>query len=304
MGAGFKAAGSGLLVVLALALAAPQAGATTTGCRGGLPGTSSESPPVELPGSLEAPVLGSYALFRRPAQPADTLPPVNSTGGELEGELSGYYASEIRQVAALPDGRRFFVIPGLPRVLPTPPLSCFPKSLRKEIAKENEEALRRQSEPRYCVVETGSRRGLSGNTCVAFADVAKSEQIFGLSLIGPATEVALVPDGVASVRIVGPGTRRVTIPVSENAYLYTAPNDLVAKQRQLLRSLLELNVPKNPTKAQRQRLRRRVERTVRTIVLKTEAGRIEWLGPGGALIRSIAQPRSFDQLVGGPISTG
>ena len=306
MGAGFKRAGLVLAVVLALGLAsATQAAAKSQSCGGGgLLGASTESFSVELPGGLEAPVLSSYGVFRRPQRPADLLPPVNPAGAELEAELSGYYASEIRQVAALPDGGRFFVIPGLPRVLNPPPLRCFPKSLRKGIAKLVEEQRKRQTEPRYCVIEMGARRGLPSSECVAFAEVTSARRIFSFSLFGPPTTAMLVPDGVASVRIVGPGNREKTIPVSENAFLYSAPHDLVLEQRRMLHRVLTRKSPKHPTKAQRQRLYRLIDRTVRAIALRTEPSKVDWLGPGGAVIKSISRPRAGDAVAGASISTG
>ncbi len=303
MAAGFKRVGPVLLVAVTLALAAaPQASAATSracnGGGGGPLGGLGESFPVELPGSLEAPVLGAFGVFRRPQQPSDQLPPVNPAGAELEGELSGYYSSEIRQVASLPDGRRFFVIPGLPRAFKAPPLGCFPKSVRKRLAKIFEEERKRQTEPRYCVIETGPRRGVASSECAAFADVASSQLIFSLSFLGSTTSAVLVPDGVASVRIVGPGTRRVQIPVSENAYLYTPPRGLVVAQVRMLRRLFK-QTPKHPTKAQRKSLYRRIERVVHTIALKTEPSKVEWLGPGGVLVRSISRP----PLAGGARAT-
>jgi hypothetical protein len=306
MGAGFKRAGLVLTVVLALGLvSATQAAAKSQSCRGGgLLGASTESFSVELPGGLEAPVLSSYGVFRRPQRSADLLPPVNPAGAELEDELSGYYASEIRQVAALPDGGRFFVIPGLPRVLNPPPLRCFPKSLRKGIAKIVEEERKRQTEPRYCVIEMGARRGLSSSECVAFAEVASARRIFSFSLFRSPTTAMLVPDGVASVRIVGPGNREKTIPVSENAFLYSAPHDLVLEQRRLLHRVLTRKSPKHPTKAQRQQLYRLIDRTVRAIALRTEPSKVEWLGPGGAVIKSISRPQAGDAVAGASISTG
>ncbi len=236
----FKRAGSVLAFVLALGLAsATQAAAAKS----------------------HSSVLASYGVFRRPQRAADMLPPVNPAGGELEYELSGYYASEIRQVAALPNGERFFVIPGLPRVFNPPPLRCFPRSLRKRIEKFAEEERKRQTEPRYCVIEVGARRGLSSSACGAFAEVASARRIFSFSLFGPPTTAMLVPDGVASVRIVGPGKRQTTIPVSENAFLYAAPRHLVLEQRRLLHRLFTRKSPKHPTKAQRRHLYRLIERT-------------------------------------------
>jgi hypothetical protein len=307
MGAGFKRAGSVLAFVLALGLASTTqaAAAKSHGCSGGgLLGSSTESSPVELPGGLEAPVLAGYGLFRRAQRAADMLPPVNPAGFELEGELSGYYASEIRQVAALPDGRRFFVIPGLPRVFNPPPLRCFPKSLRKRIEKSVEEERKRQTEPRYCVIEVGARRGLSSSECAAFADVARARGIFRLSFYRPSTTAMLVPDGVATVRIVGPGKRRTTIPVSENAFLYATPHDLVREQGRLLRRLLSRKSPKRPTKAQRRQLYRLIDRTFRTITLRTEPSKVEWLGPGGALVKSISRPSLADDAAGALIFSG
>jgi hypothetical protein len=304
MGAGVKGLGLALLAALAVATAlAPQAeGAQRSRCSGGgsLLGAPSESLPVELPGSLETAILTLYGVFRRPAQEADRLPPINSAGGELEGDLSGYYGSEIRQVASLADGRRFFVVPGLPRVMELPPPGCVPKAFRKQLAKSVEEQRKHQTEPEYCIIEIGPQRGASNTECVAFAAIDTSARVFSPSFFRPTTSAVLVPDGVASVRIVGPGTRQATLPVSENAYLDTMPHDLVLRQQHLLRHVLNRKPVKHPTKAQRRQLSRLLDRTFRTIVLETEPTKVEWLGPGGALVKSISRPSTFRDIVGAP----
>ena len=80
---------------------------------------------AELPGAPEAAVLNSFAVLRRAAVPSDQPPPLNSLDQEFGFELAGYYPGEVRRLIALPDGRSFYLVVGLPRVVSLPPARCL-----------------------------------------------------------------------------------------------------------------------------------------------------------------------------------
>ncbi|MEA2214580.1 MAG: hypothetical protein QOK19_141 [Solirubrobacteraceae bacterium] len=300
MGVGFK--WTGLLVVLFFSLAlVPQASAAKkVRCKNaGIVHPGSQFP-VELPGSLEAPVLSSFGVLRRAALPGDALPPVNAAATEVEGQLTGYYASEIRQVAKLPNGRRFFLVPGLPRTLSLRNPSCLPASLRKLVESQQKKA----AEPRYCIVEAPSREAFAMGECEPFADAAKSSSLFHLFHSGEPVAL-LVPDGVGDVRITGPGKAAVTVPVSENSYVYTPPSGIVKLTAVLLHKLFRAEqLPAHPTKAQRRRAFQRFERTLEEVANRTEPSKVEWLGAAGAVVRTTRRPSNaglgiFGGILGG-----
>jgi hypothetical protein len=300
MGVGFKRTGSVLLVLFALALVPQGAAAKQASCKNAGFVRPASQGPVELPGSLEAPVLASYGVLRRAALPADLLPPVNAAATEVEGQLSGYYASEIRQMARLPNGQRFFVVPGLPRTLSLRNPSCVPASLRKLIEAQQKKA----AEPRYCIVEAPSREAFANGECEPFADAAKSGALFSLFRSGQ-TVALLVPDGVGSVRITGPGKAGVTVPVSENTYLYTPPPGLTKLAARLFHKLFKAeHLPAHPTKAQRRRAFQRFERTLEEVATRTEPSKVEWLGAAGTVLTTTRRPSDTGpSLLGGIIET-
>src|ERR1700753_2913556 len=110
MSVGVRGLGSVLLGVGPWA-APPLAAAAKTsgGCGRGRVVALEESSPVELSGSLEAPALAGYRVLRRARLPRHAVPALAPAGLALENELRGYYPNEIRLLAALPDGRRFFL---------------------------------------------------------------------------------------------------------------------------------------------------------------------------------------------------
>ncbi len=57
--------------------------------------------------SVEAPLLAGYALFRRRAQPSDSLPALNPAASQLDVQLGSDYPAYVRQLAALPGGARY-----------------------------------------------------------------------------------------------------------------------------------------------------------------------------------------------------
>jgi hypothetical protein len=292
-----------LFATLALACAAAGAAQPAVAakqpaaCRGSkLFGPEDLQPPAELPGALEATVLASYAVFNRPQVASDQLPPVNSTGLSLEFRISSYYPGEIRQLLALPDGHRYMAIPGFLRTSQVPPAICLPKQLRKYRPKLVEEETRRRTEPAYCVVELGSKHIFSGVECTLFSEAASSESVF---TAGPGSEtvVAMVPNGVSSVRVVYPSGPALTAAVSENAYMVSVPAAILREQRKLSRELNKIPLAKHPTHAQRRKAEKAFAKIFHRLERETEPLRVEWLAPGGAVLRTTNRPHENGGLV-------
>jgi hypothetical protein len=267
-------------------------------CRGAnILGGGSEQPIAELPGALEAPVLSSYGVFARPQGAADQLPPVNTAGISLEFRMSSYYPSEIRQLRVLPDNRRFLAVPGFQRTFKIPPAICLPKEVRKHRAQIVEEETRRASQPSYCVIEVGGRHRFGGGVgCTLFSEVAKSQSVFSA---GPdsTTVIGLVPNGVSAVRVVYPRGPVVVAPVSENSYLLTVPAGILRAERKFLRQQGKLRIPHHPTKAQLHRLERAYSRIERRMAAATEPLRVEWLGAGGTVLKTIPRPHGDEAQI-------
>lgn len=276
-----------LALVLALFAAGGAAAATKPSCRGVrlTAGLGEPQPPAELEGSLEASVLAQYGVFRRAQVAGDELPPVNPAAETIGHSLSGYYPSEIRLLAALPSGERFYVVPGLPRAISVARPDCLPKALREDLERQKAKA----AEPRYCVVATAASAELGGEACTPFGEVGSSTPLF--SLFGAEAPTALlVPDGVATVRVVGPGTKTVTVAVSENAYVYMPPPGLEKEEGALFKKLVKKPKGKHLSKAQKRRLLKKVIEAFETIVARTRPSRVEWVGPTGAVLKTIKRP--------------
>ena len=86
----------------------------------------SETTPAELTAPLEEGIVTKFAVLRRAAVPGDLAPALSPLSGELDSELSGYYAAEVRGLRVLPNGTRFYLVPGLVKPLQIPPARCLP----------------------------------------------------------------------------------------------------------------------------------------------------------------------------------
>jgi hypothetical protein len=289
MNGGFRRLGSVLLVLVALAaLPLPAAAKSSSRCHHGPVVALGEIAPVELNGELEAPVLASYGVLRRASLPGDALPPLNPAGSALENELRSYYPSEIRLPAALPDGRRFFLVPGFLESTEVPPARCLPSVLKGQRPQLVEEEHRRATQAGYCLLEIGGPTGTSGGECSLFSE--PSQRPF-MQLLSSETFPVLVPDGVASVRILYPGGRTITDTVTENVYLMTPPRQLIIEQeRRLKRFTKRLKASGHSNEAA---IRRRIAvilQQLDAIAKRTDPTAIEWLGADSAVIRKIPRP--------------
>jgi hypothetical protein len=237
---------------------------------------------------LEAAILSSFAIFRGSALPSDELPALERTDGGLDHELSkvyelsGYYPAYVRQLTGLPDGRRYFVIPAFGRSEAVPPARCLPAKVRRELIAVQH---RRLVELVDCIIETGGGWRTPPLGCEPFAAIDESGRVFQSSVFVGEPTVELVPDGVASVRIVYREAPPMVVPVSENAFLLTPPPRTARLEAELKRLYPRL-VAKHLTKSQSVRVALQWDRTI------DEANpiKIEWLNDSGGLVRTIRAP--------------
>jgi hypothetical protein len=243
--------------------------------------------PKKLSTPLEARILSSFAIFRRPAVPGDE-PPGLSPGGlrrELykDYELSSYYPAYVRQLSGLA-GRGYFVIPAFGAPEMVPPAHCFRAGVRRELVEQEH---RRLVEPVYCIIQAGATRQAPVPGCEPFAQVNESYRAFQVSdFLGGEPTIELVPDGVTSVRITYQATPPIIAHVNENTFLLTPPptpnTPLDTKLKQLLQRLRGKHIS-------------RVERRAITIEYNTAftgtyPTRIEWLNSTGGLVRALNPP--------------
>jgi hypothetical protein len=234
--------------------------------------------------------LSSFAIFRRPPLPSDEPPGLNlATGGlgrELYKtyELSSYYPAYVRQLTRLPDGRRYFVIPAYGRSEAVVPAHCLAggESERRALVEEQH---RRLVEPVDCIIEVGGGEDAPPQGCEPFAAIDEGDRVFQSDALTNEPTVELVPDGVASVRIAYLETPEITVPVSENAFMFTPPPPTPRVAAELKRLEPRIVGTRRTTA-----LRRRVTSQWNKTVDETDPTRIEWLDNTGGLIRTINPP--------------
>ncbi len=276
--------------VLAASATAKQGAAKPSSCSGILPlEPESEPEPVELAGPLEPAVLGEFGVLRRAAVPADQLPPLNRIGSRVGSELSSYYPGYIRQLVRLANGSRYFLIPGFKRVPKLPPARCLPKQLRH---------LRQpKPEPVYCIAGIGPTvRPLAGISCQTLAEIETggdlAEPYFSSSF-----QVDLVPDGVATVRLVYRGGTVIAAPVSENAFVFTPPRGLIERAKAAFKRLERVfenertHRHRHLTKRQRQRAVGVVIKALDHVLSQLPPKQVQWLDAGGRVLRSFTPNR-------------
>ena len=250
--------------------------------------------PKQLSTPLDATILSSFAIFRRPALPDDELSGLNPGGDGLNQELSkvyelsGYYPAYVRQLTRLPDGRRYFVIPADGRSEAVVPAHCLAGGVRERRALVAEQH-RRLVEPVDCIIEVGGGENAPPQGCEPFAAVGEAGRVFQPDLYKEPI-VELVPDGVASVRIDYRETPAIVVAVSENAFLFTPPPPTPRVEAELKR-LERMEPAIVPTTAQRPTARRRrITLQWDKTVDETEPTRIEWLDSAGRLVRALNPP--------------
>jgi hypothetical protein len=244
----------------------------------------------QLSAPLDATILSSFAIFRRPALPGDELSGLKPGGDGLDRELSkvyelsGYYPAYVRQLTRLPDGRRYFVIPAYGRSEAVVPARCLEGGVRERRALV-EEQHRRLVEPVDCIIETGDGENAPPQGCEPFAAIDEGDRVFQSDALTREPTVELVPDGVASVRIAYRETPAIVVAVSENAFLFTPPPPTPRIEAELKR-LEPAIVTTHLTTAQRRRITLQWDKAVD----ETGPTRIEWLDSAGRLVRSLSPP--------------
>ena len=269
-------------------------------CRGGSIAQELETEPMELAGAPEPAALSRFGVLRRAAGPADQLPPLNRIGSRLGFELASYYPAYIRQLVRLPNGGRYFVIPGLKRVPNLPPARCLPKRLRH--------LPQPRPEPVYCVAGIGAVRRVAGANCQTLGEIETGGDLAD-PYFSSSFQVDLVPDGVATVRLVYRGGAAITAPVSENAFSFTPPRGPIARERvafQRLERAFESggkhkSKSKHLTKRQRQRRERAAIGLLTHTLSQLPPKQVQWLDANGHVLRSFTPRRDHNSLL---ITTG
>jgi len=239
---------------------------------------------------LEEGILSKFAVLRRAFAPGDVAPALSPLSGELDSELSGYYAGDVRALRVLPNGTRFYLVPGLVKPQQIPPVRCLPPSQRHKRAKLVEEQSKRALQPVYCIGQVGGHETGSSSDCVAFDEIEHSSRPFVAGLNEEAT-AELVPDGVATVRISYASAAAILATVSENAYVFAPPSALLnAAKRTLEKATRSITVDSHRNAAQRKRAASKLAALLNAALAKVEPTKVEWLDGSGRSIRAIPRP--------------
>jgi hypothetical protein len=235
---------------------------------------------------LPARILSSFALLRRSAKPSESAA-VTEVAAMLakDYELSSYYPAYVRQLARLPNGRRYFVIPALARPRAVSPPRCLPPSERADRPKLVEQQQRRRVETVYCLVEVRTESSPAIG-CEPFAAIDQSARVFNASDFIRRSIVEVAPDGVGSVRIAYRGRAPIVIPVRDNAFWFTPPASPPSSVDSELKRLLHKLLMEHLATTQRRILTTSWNR----LLPETDPTKIEWLNSAGSLIRAIKAP--------------
>jgi hypothetical protein len=246
--------------------------------------------PKELSTPLEATILSSFAIFRRPARPSDEPPGLNLAAGGLrrelykDYELSSYYPAYVRQPTGLTGSRRYFVVPAFARSEAVAPAHCFPAVERRELVEQDH---RRSVEPVYCIIEVGGNKNAPVPGCESFAQTNASFRAFHVSdFLGQEPTVELVPDGVASVRTTYRDRVPIVVRVKEDAFLLTPPPAPHDRLDAYLRGLMSKVVGEHVTKTQQLTATKKWNKAFGG----TYPIKIEWLDNAGGLVRALNPP--------------
>jgi hypothetical protein len=301
------------LAVIAAAAAVP-AGATpaltapTQSCNE--PPEIPGGPPTALPGTPDATTIEGFAVLRREQQPSDLPPPLNQLSEQVEPSLASYYPLALRRIAALPDGRQYFLITGFLRPMFLTSLACLPPGAPSSLRRLVEAEAQRVKAPVYCVGVVGEQRasipfGLlaGGGECEPFASIALATRVLETDS-STAAVADIVPDGVATVRLSYRDRIQIAAAVHENGYVFTPPNALVARWRRLVQ-----HPPVSPTALLRKHLsrarRHREEHVLEAFSRRAAAliapTRIEWLRADGSVQRLIKPHPTAPALIPPPL---
>jgi hypothetical protein len=93
----------------------------------------------------------------------------------------------------------------------------------------------------------------------------------------------------------------VLVTASENVYAFSAPAGVLAKLKRIFRGTFNPGKTRHLSKKQRHRREVRLQRAFFKLLHEGEPTKIEWLDPGGALVRLIRPQRR--NLLGSSIVT-
>jgi hypothetical protein len=253
-------------------------------CARGIEQRNITTPPMELSTPLAPTLTASYAIFRGSGQGDDTLPVRTAVLRRELGkafELSGYYPRYIRQLGTI-GGGRYFVIPAFGRAEPTPVEQCAPPALRRKL---DEQRRRRLTEPVYCIVEV-IQTHVKPLACEPFLAIEDGRRFFRpLVALQQEPNVGLVPDHVASVRVLYRKASKIQIPIKRNAFLFMSAR----LSRQLLGELNRI-----ASEYDRKHLSIVTQNALAACwdkaLAEGEPTKIEWLNGIGKVLRTITRP--------------
>lgn len=245
--------------------------------------------PKELSTALEHRIVSRFAVFRRAPQTRDRPRDLNAAKGGLSRtlgkyyELASYYPAYVRRLIESHGSEPSFVIPAFARREVVPPARCLPTGVR---AVRVQQQRRRSIEPIFCVIQIGNA-GTHPSGCEPFAQVGTSFRAFHASdFLGREPTIEMVPDGVSRVRIKYRHAPPLSVPVMENAFVFVPPPAPRDRVDAYLRALLPKLSGEHVTKAERLAATKAWNR----VFPGTYPSRIEWLGSGRRVLRSISPP--------------
>jgi hypothetical protein len=254
--------------------------------------------PRELSGEPDPAAVSRFEVLRRPATAADQPPPINELGSQLGFELGSYYPHAIKQVMESPDGDRYYVVLGFRRRFSVPPARCLPPALRRKRAKLVREVQRQAKELVYCVAELraggAEPAGYSDAECGPLADVENGSDLIA-SDTSRSRVVELVPDGVASVRLIYRDGTAIDAAVHTNAFAFTPPQAPIRRAEATIRRafhrISSLLFGKKRLTSLQKRRRRRLLRSLAKVYSRALGALVpkqaQWLDQAGRVLRTI-----------------
>ena len=195
-----------VVVLVALFVAAPAVTATVVWRP--LLGDGRPDAPTASPAPAAQRQRAILSVLRRPQEPADRGPQTRYALKFLGGSVADVRTTEIRLLHVEPDGRGIVLIPvGRYGLLP-PDAPAFMQERR------------RAGTDGLCIFAADGANGqLAGG---GFGCYGTQQLLDNRATAGLGRRVyGLVPDGVASIEVVGAGGRRLTADVKDNFYIYT-----------------------------------------------------------------------------------
>jgi hypothetical protein len=225
-----------------------------------------EAAPVTIADPLDASLLARYAVLRRPATAVDLPPPINTLAEQIDFSLGRYNPAYIRQLAQRPGGRRFFLVPGLPR--------C-------------------DREPIACIVQLLPTRTTDASdapgSCPRFRDVTHYAYLASGVFDGN-EQAGILPDGIASLRVHFKHAATLQVPVVANFYLYKADR---ARRRKFVRTVGRILVRLyGPHRVRNKARRRKLERKFARAVVRYIPTNIELLATDGHVIQNVKRSKN------------